>query len=220
MAFYNRVNALLTPQSIVLDVGCGRGAYADDPVLYRRKMRILRGKCAKVIGLDIDSASANNPCIDEFRLLEESWPIESQSVDLVLMDSVVEHLVEPARIFAQCFNALREGGVLCIRTPNLWSYFGVMVRMFPSRQRCRFLPAIQKDRQVRDIFPAVYRCNTRRKLKKSLRQCGFDVQVYGHESEPVYLSFAWPAFLLGVLSERFCPRFMGIVLFAFARKPG
>ncbi|MBN1126551.1 MAG: class I SAM-dependent methyltransferase [Sedimentisphaerales bacterium] len=219
VAFYHRVNALLKPDSVVLDVGCGRGAYAEDPVPYRRQMRILRGKCAKVIGIDIDPAAADNPCIDEFRLLDQVWPIESKSVDLILMDSIVEHLTKPAETFAQCFEVLREGGFLCVRTPNLCSYFGLAVRLIPNRCRRHFLKKVQNSRQSRDIFPAVYRCNTHRKIKKTLRQCGFEACIYGHESEPVYLSFAWPAFLLGVLHERLSLRFLGIVLFAFARKP-
>lgn len=44
LAFYRRVNALLTPDSVVLDVGCGRGEYRDDPIPIRRDARILRGK--------------------------------------------------------------------------------------------------------------------------------------------------------------------------------
>jgi hypothetical protein len=32
--FFTRVNALLEPGSVVLDVGCGRGGYVADPVNY------------------------------------------------------------------------------------------------------------------------------------------------------------------------------------------
>jgi hypothetical protein len=32
VAFYKKVNALINPASVVLDLGCGRGAYGDDPV--------------------------------------------------------------------------------------------------------------------------------------------------------------------------------------------
>ena len=31
MAFYLRVRSLLCPDSVVLDVGCGRGEYGEDP---------------------------------------------------------------------------------------------------------------------------------------------------------------------------------------------
>ena len=38
----------------ILDVGCGRGAYADDPILLRKNLRILKGKAARIIGIDVD----------------------------------------------------------------------------------------------------------------------------------------------------------------------
>ena len=53
--FYGRVNAFLQPQFVVVDLGAGRGAWtADDARLYNRSLRWLRGKVARVIGLDVD----------------------------------------------------------------------------------------------------------------------------------------------------------------------
>ena len=60
VAFYHRVNSLLKPSDVVLDVGCGRGEYVDDPVAIRKGLRVLRGKVAKVIGLDVDPAAQTN----------------------------------------------------------------------------------------------------------------------------------------------------------------
>src|SRR5512139_2576845 len=85
IAFYNRVNALLTPASLVVDIGCGRGAYGEDPVPFRRQLRILKGKCQRIIGIDLSQAGHENPFIDEFRLIEkENWPVEDRSIDLCL----------------------------------------------------------------------------------------------------------------------------------------
>src|SRR5688572_23962009 len=39
IAFYSRVQALVQPDSIALDVGCGRGSQADDPSPYRQQLR-------------------------------------------------------------------------------------------------------------------------------------------------------------------------------------
>ena len=64
MAFHQRVNALITPSSVVLDIGCGRGEYAEDQVAIRRELRCRGGKCAAVIGIERDSAATSNPCID------------------------------------------------------------------------------------------------------------------------------------------------------------
>lgn len=40
VAFYSRVQALMTPENVVLDVGCGRGSgLQDDAVPWRRELR-------------------------------------------------------------------------------------------------------------------------------------------------------------------------------------
>src|SRR6185503_5617600 len=66
VAFYTRVNALLTPSARVLDYGCGVGAHinAEDP--FTGTLQRLRGKVAEVIGVDVDGAARNNPNIDRF----------------------------------------------------------------------------------------------------------------------------------------------------------
>jgi SAM-dependent methyltransferase len=99
--FYNRVNSLLTESATVLDVGCGRGEYQDDECDYRRRLRILRGKCKKVIGIDVDVNAKDNPYIDEFhRIVGDIWTeIEDNSVDLLVCDYVLEHIEFPDRLF-------------------------------------------------------------------------------------------------------------------------
>jgi SAM-dependent methyltransferase len=101
--FFTRINALLEAASIVLDVGCGRGEYVDDAVKARRDLRILRAKCARVIGIDVDAGARVNPVIDEFRLIEglSVWPVADSSVDLCICDHVIEHVADPRaqRIF-------------------------------------------------------------------------------------------------------------------------
>src|ERR1017187_7270627 len=69
VAFYARISALLTPEMSMVDFGCGRGAQAEDTVVYRRNLRIFRGRVRKVVGVDVDPVGSNNPTIDEFRLL-------------------------------------------------------------------------------------------------------------------------------------------------------
>lgn len=78
VAFYNRVNSILDSSFVVLEVGCGRGAYNEESVTLRKNLRILKGKVAKVVGIDVDQSAQNNPFLDEFRLIQgDSWPVES-----------------------------------------------------------------------------------------------------------------------------------------------
>jgi SAM-dependent methyltransferase len=122
VAFYNRVNSLLAPSFVVLEVGCGRGACNEDPVSLRKNLRILKGKVTKVIGIDVDQSAQENPFLDEFHLIQSnSWPVESNSIDLIVCDNVLEHIANPDQIFLEIRRVLRDGGYLCIRTPNRWA---------------------------------------------------------------------------------------------------
>jgi SAM-dependent methyltransferase len=219
IAFYIRVHSLLTTSSIVADVGCGRGSNQDDPVRVRRDLRILKGKCAKVIGIDVDAKAANNPFIDEFRPIKESaWPLEENSVHLCLADSVLEHVAEPEGFFKEAQRVLKPGGYLCLRTPNIFSYFGLAARLVPNRWRKETIAQVQVHRQAEDIFPAFYRCNTKRRLEQMMGRWGFESWVCGHEAEPSYLMFSRIFYFFGVLHQRFAPNRIKVTLFAFGRK--
>jgi hypothetical protein len=62
-----------------LDVGCGRGALAEDHIPFRKGLRILKGKCQKVIGIDVDESGSANPFIDEFLPIKQHhFPVPDQ----------------------------------------------------------------------------------------------------------------------------------------------
>lgn len=220
IAFYLRVNALIQPASIVLDIGCGRGGQEEDPYPVRRNLRILKGKCRRVIGIDVDTiAPTQNQSLDEFRPITGSrFPVPDESVDVAVVDNVLEHVEAPETFFAECRRAIRRGGYVCIRTPNVLSYFGLISRLIPERFHAAVAEKVQEGRREADVFPKYYRCNTRRELRRMLGKCGFDHYVYGYEAEPTYLMFSRLAFLFGVLHQRLSPNVFRVALFAFGRK--
>ena len=218
--FYVRVQELLSPDAVAIDVGCGRGTQADDPLRVRRDLRILRGKCRRVIGLDVDPAASENPYVDEFRLIEENgdWPVESGSVDLVLADFVLEHVADPVRFVAQSASALRPGGMFCLRTINAWSYVGLASRMTPERLHHRLLRRVQPKRSSADVFPTVYRCNNVPQLRRLLAANGFDAVVYGADAEPAYLGVTGLTYRIGILYGQLAPSWLSVGIFAWARR--
>ena len=218
IAFYSRVNALLAAPSVVLDFGCGRGSYQQDAVPFRLQLRVVKGKVARVIGLDVDPTAQENPFVDDFRLLRpgQAWPVEAGSIDLVLSDYVLEHLPDPEQFFAESMRALRRGGNLCIRTPNVLSYFGVISWLVPTKHRDRFLGVAQPDRE--EAFPTLYRCNTIWRLRRVMAKHGFDHVVYGYEAEPSYLNFSKFFYALGVLHQKLAPKMFRLNIFAFGRR--
>jgi SAM-dependent methyltransferase len=220
IAFYLRVQALVEPSAVVLDVGCGRGAGAEDPVRIRRELRTFRGKCARVIGIDVDPQAGTNPFVDEFRSIEgDRWPVDDESVDVCVCDNVLEHVGRPELFFAQCRRVVKPGGYLCIRTTNSRNYIGVLARLIPERfHRAVLGKVLSGHRKEEDGFPTVYKCNTRGRIRRMLDRHGFEHCVYGHEAEPYHLSFSRALYLCGVLHQRLAPGFFMGNLLAFARR--
>ncbi|MBY0502590.1 MAG: class I SAM-dependent methyltransferase [Bryobacteraceae bacterium] len=220
LAFYLRVNALLTPEARVLDFGCGRGSYGEDPVALRRQLRVLRGKCAYAAGADVGDDAARNPYLDEVRLFRPGEPVPygDGAFDVLLADCVVEHLPDPAAFFAEARRLLKPGGHLCLRTSNVLSYFGLAALLVPDSRRESVLHRARPDRKDEDSFPTLYRCNTVFAIRRALRATGFDGVAFGHESEPCYLGFSRIAYQLGVWHQRFAPGFLRPAIFAFATR--
>lgn len=220
IVFYARVQQLLSPDAVALDVGCGRGTQAEDPVRLRRELRILRGKCAGVIGIDVDPAAARNPFLDEFRLIELSgrWPLEDASVDLAVADFVLEHVSDPNTFFHEAARVLRPGAVICIRTINAWSYMALASKLVPNGLHARLLRKVQPDRSGQDIFPALYLCNTVPRLRRTLSEHGFDAVVYGAEAEPAYLRFSSIAYAMGLAHRHLAPSWLRVGLIGWARR--
>jgi SAM-dependent methyltransferase len=219
IVFYTRVNALVQPKFTVLDVGCGRGEHAEDAVDYRRRLRCLRGKAARVIGIDPDVAGSSNPTIDEFRRLMpgQPWPIEAGSVDLVLSDSVLEHLSEAEDFFDEARRVLVPGGYLCIRTTNLLGYVGFVSKLLPNKFHAGLLSRLQNGRRAEDVFPTVYQCNTMRSIRREMGSHGFRSAVYGHTADPTYLSFSKLAYAAGVVHQKLAPSSLCLTIFAFGQ---
>ncbi|MBX3426432.1 MAG: class I SAM-dependent methyltransferase [Pirellulales bacterium] len=205
--FYGRVQALLGETDRVLDVGCGRGKYHEDQCRYRRSLCTLQGPGRTVLGIDVDEAGVTNPLIDEFRLITDldAWPVEDASIDLAVANSVVEHVERPEKFFAEMRRVLKPGGYLCVRTYNVWNYVGVAARLIPNRMHARVTAKAQDDRKEEDVFPTVYRCNTRRKLQRAMQAAGFDAYVYTYEAEPNYLSFSRVLYRIGAAVHAVMP---------------
>ncbi|MBN1828337.1 MAG: class I SAM-dependent methyltransferase [Deltaproteobacteria bacterium] len=217
--FYTRVNSLIMPEMVVLDIGCGRGKCSEDKISYRKNLQTFRGKCKKVIGLDIDADARQNPYIDEFLLINgEKWPLLDGSIDLAICDAVLEHIPDPDIFFGECKRVIKNGGYLCIRTPNKFSYFGLISHFIPNKYHSRVLKIAQPERKEVDVFPAYYKINTIRGLRAYLNKYGFDHCVYGYEEEPSYLSFSKIAYWFGVLHQKFSPKMIKVGIFAFGKK--
>lgn len=220
IAFFSRVHALAMDARTILNVGCGRGAGTDDPSRFRAKLHDLRGDGRRVIGIDVDPEAAANPLVDEFRLIDKSaaWPVENASIDLALVDYVLEHVEHPEQFFHELHRTLKPGGVACIRTPNGWSYISILARLIPNRLHSRVVSRVQDGRSEEDVFPTFYRCNSRRAFKRLTKAMGFDLAAYTIEVTPAYLAFSPLLYRIGAVVHAVLPPFLRSTLLVFVRK--
>jgi len=186
--FYDRVRALASEQSVLVDLGAGRGEWLADPVAYRRNLRNLRGSVGEVVGADVDPVVRSNPACDRSVIMPDpvTIPMAPGSVDLILSDHTFEHVVEPFGLAASMHEVLKVGGWVCARTPNRWGYVAASARLIPNSRHAQVLGRAQPSRRPEDVFPTVYRMNTRRDLRRLFPTTQWSHFVYGHNPEPAY----------------------------------
>jgi SAM-dependent methyltransferase len=190
MNFHGFVNALLRPEMTVMDFGAGRGAaleYHEAP--YRTSYCTLRGKVAKVIGVDIDPVVKLNPTIDEAIVIEPDGPIplESCSVDIIVSLSTFEHITDPESVQRELLRILKPGGWVCAVTPNKYGYIAMGARIVPNKLHKRVLRWMQPQRPSIDVFPTAYKINTRAAVRRYFSSVDWEVIMYPWSNEPCYM---------------------------------
>lgn len=221
VAFYGRVNALLTSDMRVLDFGAGRGAWHHpDAGDYRSRLRLLRGKVSEVVACDVDEAVLRNRSADRQVRIEVGAPLPFPDAhfDLIVADWVFEHISEPQVIAAELFRVLKPGGWICARTPNALGYVALASRLVPNAWHARALRHIQPGREEQDVFPTCYRLNTRRQLKRIFRPQYWEHYSCYRDAEPAYhFNWTW-LYGLQLLIGRLLPPPLRPFLFVFLKK--
>lgn len=194
VALYARlVGKHITPQSTVLDAGCGRGGVIE---LYWDKVR-------RAVGLDADL-----PSLREHRCLEElvagdlaRLPFREACFDLVLCSWIMEHLAKPDAVLQELARVLQDGGHLVLLAPNAWNYLTIVQRLIPGRFQRRLARSVY-GRDDKDTFSLVYRANTRRSLDSGFKRVGLVNEEFHLVGDPSYVAGNDLLFKLGVWWER------------------
>ncbi len=90
-------------------------------------------------------------------------PFRGQSIDLITLNNVAEHLEGPREVLSEFARVLAPGGRVIIHTPNVSSY---AVRIAQLGRRILPKPLVTKltcfmdFREEEDVFPTYYRANT------------------------------------------------------------
>jgi SAM-dependent methyltransferase len=223
MEFYRRIDSLIDGQSRVLDFGAGRGAwYLEDPCLYRRSFRDLRGRVASLVGCDIDPSVLENEMLDQAVLLKDSetLPFDDSSFDIIVCDFTFEHISDPTHIAVEFLRILKPGGWLCARTPNKYSYTSVITRLIMNTHHKTVLRFAQPDRKPVDVFPTRFVLNSISDIVRSFPAADFENCTYRYESEPAYYFNNRFVLRAMVILNNLLPVFCKTTLMVFLRKRG
>jgi ubiquinone/menaquinone biosynthesis C-methylase UbiE len=109
----------LPPGGCVLDVGAGAGLVADRIAdLDARYIALEFSERNVAVGAE-KFASRRHPLAVRFlRGDAERMPFRDETVDVVVMSEVIEHLMHPDRAVAEISRVLRTGGVFVMTTNN------------------------------------------------------------------------------------------------------
>ena len=96
---------------ILLDVGAGSSPYYE----------IFKDKVASYIVVDLESALPENEVRNIVQKIgvAESLPIESKSVDIVLSNQVLEHVLDERKAVQESFRVLKNGGLFIGSVPHI-----------------------------------------------------------------------------------------------------
>jgi SAM-dependent methyltransferase len=218
--FFSMVSELVGPEHVVLDFGAGRNRLADfGPHLER--LSNFKGRCAKVVGVDVDPVVLQNDTLDAAHVAAPGapLPLPDESVDLIFSYAVFEHIEDPAAVVAELDRVLRPGGWICGWTPNRWGYVGLGARLVPNALHARLLAKAQPGgRAEKDVFPTRYRMNTRGTIARLFPKARYEDFTFAFNGQPSYnFGRAWIA-RLWLAYMALTPRALGQGLFVFVRK--
>jgi len=192
--FKREVLKLISPESIIADIGCGHKATV---------LRQLSSYARKGYGIDLEiSETFIDGNIQIMHGNAEALPLQDHSVDVITMGNVVEHLPDPKRVLMECKRVLRPGGSLILITPRKFYPPILFGRAFPQfiRKRVNFIITGTKHE---DTFPAYYRANSAGALRRLGASTGLSVESIRYLSQhPQYLMFSTIIYRCAVAIER------------------
>lgn len=109
-------------KAVVLDVGCGDGRFT---MQFKQKIG-----CNKILGVEGDKERilmAKRNGVDKVITvdLEKKWPFPDQSLDVVISNQVIEHIVKIDNFISEIYRLLRPEGYCVISTENLASWHNI-----------------------------------------------------------------------------------------------
>ena len=177
--FYRELIAgvIQNPSARILDLGCFKGILVDKLSDYA------------TVGLDVTTEGFMKK--GQYVLgIGEQLPFKNDSFDCVAMTEVIEHILEPERIFGEIRRVLKDEGYLLITHPNKYNLLDKALEWFKENRWIRKMlnrPIYQGVQHVQSFYfsdtikalrPFHFKIHSRHALTFSLFRL-FSIFVYG-----------------------------------------
>ena len=202
------LNARVQPDTVWLDIGCGRRICTDD-----RLNAELPRRARLTVGIDGDPHLSRHSSITNLVHCDAAaLPFRSGVFSLVTASMVVEHLEKPEAVFREVARVSRPGGHFVVFTPNRFNYAMLIAASTPYRfhlfykRLAHYLASGEWGDFEDDVFPTWYRANSARRLRQLLHQTAFGEVRLEHLSFAHSFGFIRPLYILSLLFERLIDR--------------
>jgi len=183
--FLRRIDPLLVPDAVILDVGAGR-----HPTLAPD----ARPTGCRYVGLDIapeELAAAGPGAYDEGVVTDVTAPLHrDEEFDLIVSWQVLEHVTPLAAAFENLRASLRPGGTLLAQLTGSNAGFALAGRLMPHAARV-WVASRLLGHPPEDKFPTRYDGSTHRSLNRMLHAWS-EVEIVPFYRGATYLTFARP----------------------------
>ncbi len=155
--YNDTLSGYLSNDKLWIDIGCGKAETLQE----------LGTKAKYAVGIDVLP-----PVQGIFRDLIQAdiraVPIRSESVDVVTLRFVAEHLEYIPDDLLEIARVLKPGGVLILLTTNVVSPFIALPRLFPYRLKEYLIRTIYRVKS-QDVFPTFHRFNSGLRIKRGTK---------------------------------------------------
>jgi len=150
---------------LMMDAGCGHSSgitFDLDPNI-------------KLVGADLVFDDLKNNKKVNFRIVSDlnNIPIRDNSLDIVYSNMVIEHLPEPNKFFNEISRIVKGGGYFILATPCIYNIVVIVNKILPD-WLSSLLSSWLTGKDSTDVFPAFYRANSIRKIRKLISDTEFE----------------------------------------------
>ncbi len=152
--YEENLRVYLDKDKVWLDLGCGNNADVEE------KKDLVK------FAIGIDVYRNDNLENNSFILAKGcSLPLKSNSVDVISLRFVIEHIENPEQLFNEFQRVLKKDGIVVVLTTNILSPIIFLPKLVPYRLR-KLIMKLLFDVYEEDIFPTFHHFNSPRKVKK------------------------------------------------------